>query len=1522
MNQMETIVEAIIQNMIADPHATSLVYGDEVYSRRQLFSKADQIARDLKTAHIGKGDRVLVNLPRSPRLIAATIGVMLAGATYVPVDIGQPKRRLKGLLELIRPAAIIGDPSLVTLLGESSPPVVRVSDEFSSASLDHLPEVASILPQDDAYVICTSGSTGTPKGVCVSHAALANYASWAITEYGMRQLDGACLSSGIGFDGTLLSQIVPLAAGCPILIVPEGQDIEFLADLLQPGNRWNGLINSSPSLLDAVNPLVDSGVDDTRQCIIVVGGESLTSRSLAPWIERFPCSTFINEYGPTETTIACSYHRITTEDLENQSVPIGRSIKGMQLTIVDSDLRSLADGEKGEILISGRGVAEGYLGQEDLTAERFISHPITGERAYRSGDIGYRDPQGAFHFAGRIDDQIKLRGFRIELEEVRRGLAEWPQLAASTVVLHQTDKISQLVAFGVRRTDSQDGPDLLAMSSFLADRLPEYMIPSRLLLVERFPLTASGKIDCKQLLVFMTPQARHIDATASDITGILAEIWDELLGCRIPAQEDNFFELGGNSVKAMQMIALVKKRLQVALRPAQVFENFRFGALVALIASPPEAKDKVGPSRSKQVGPAIAIIGIGLNFPGAEGWREFWKNLVEKKESITFFSEDELDATVRSVAREPGYVKARGIIANADEFDAEFFRMTPGEASLLDPQHRLFLEVCWQALEEAGYPPAGPQKIGVFAGCGSDTYTIQNVVPKAIADGDLVDLPTRLFNDKDYLTSRVSHKFNLTGPSVNVNTACSTSLVATVLAVKALRDGLCDMALAGGVSVDVPIRAGYRYVEGGMLSPDGHCRPFDHHAGGTTFNSGAGAVLLKPLDRALDDKDNILGVIRGVGINNDGADKSSFAAPSTAGQAGVIRMALDDAGVSPDALDFIETHGTGTPIGDPMEVEALQRAFDGGTSRTGYCALGSVKSNVGHLVAASGIAGLIKAVLSLKQGMYPATLHFEEPNPHIDFLSTPFFVASDHVRLPVDERLVRCGVSSFGVGGTNAHVVLESLPTSDFKMSGCAITPVLPYRIFPFSARSESSLATAMKAFLTFAESGLRLDLADCAYTLQQRRAPMRFRATVVADSVESLRQALRQNNALVEFPKQRLPVVFMFSGQGSQYPGMGRELAAKYPAFASALEECFEVIGKFRGVDFPDLLLGEPNEAKVRELAHTANAQPAIVAMEYGIYSILSELGVKPDRVLGHSVGEFTAAVVAGVMSLEDALAAVCERGRLMGEQPTGSMLAVLAPISDVEQYCSEHVELAACNAPNAHVLSGPYWAVDKVATRLEAAAISAKRLNTSHAFHSNMMVPALEPMVAHMQSIQLSVAKLELISTATVEIITDQMTDPRYWGDQLRHTVRFVNALEVGARVGRSIWIEVGPGTHLTTLTRQKLAQDKHVVIPACSRSDDGEEYGFCYAIAQLWRHGVDIDWTAMQPESGKIVSLPTYSFTRKRHWIDVPVSPSLHQSDVGAACNGSEGANYMEDIIQHQIETMETQLHLLARLEPHDS
>jgi amino acid adenylation domain-containing protein len=886
---------------------------------------------------------------------------------------------------------------------------------------------------------------------------------------------------------------------------------------------------------------------------------------------------------------------------------------------------------------------------------------------------------------------------------------------------------------------------------------------------------------------------------------------------------------------------------------------------------------------------SIAVIGMAGRFPGAADVDQLWRNLRGGVESIRFFDAGSLETSVTGQADDPGLVRAGGVLDDIERFDAAFFDFNPREAEITDPQQRVFLECCWEALERAGYETESFQgSIGIFAGAGMNTYFLNNVLAHPELFRTIAPHQLMIGADKDYLAPRVSYKLNLKGPSVSVQTACSTSLVAIHLACQSLQDYQCDMVLAGGVSIRVPQQTGYRYQEGGIYSPDGHCRAFDRNAGGTVTGSGAGVVVLKRLADAREDGDNILAVIRGSAINNDGSSKVGFTAPSVEGQVAVISEALAAANVEPQSIGYVEAHGTGTALGDPIEVTALNRAFGLGGERPGTCALGSVKTNVGHLDAASGVTGLIKAVQALRHGEIPASLHYEAPNPEIDFAAGPFHVAKALTPWPAGGAPRRAAVSSFGIGGTNAHVILEEAPA--VPAAGLA----RPWQLLLVSARTAAALETATDNLARYLEDeSAPANIADVAYTTQVGRKTFKQRRFLVCHDREDAVAALRARDprrvfSLAQEARDR-PVAFLFPGQGAQHVGMGKDLYDGEPAFRRALDQCARLLQPHLGLDLRTVLYppagSDLTEAAAR-LEQTALAQPALFAVEYALAELLREWGIRPAAMIGHSIGEYVAACLAGVLSLADAVALIAARGRLMQLLPAGAMLMVPRPEAETRSLLTEGLSLAAANGPSFSVVSGPAAEIEDLARRLGEQGIEGRRLHTSHAFHSAMMDPILEAFAAEVAKVKLAAPRVPYVSNLTgTWIEAAQATDPAYWVRHLRETVRFADGAAELLQDRSRVLLEVGPGRTLASLVRP-VAPERTVLTTLRHPHDgagDPSETPLAQALGRLWLAGVPVDWTGFHAhEARRRAALPTYPFERERYWLE----PAQFASAPGAS------------------------------------
>lgn len=1485
-------------------HRIALVHDGRDFTYSELNLLSDILAARLMTAGVQAGDLVGFAARSDPLAILAILATQKLGAGYVPLPDYYPPERLR---------MIAGDAKLRVIIGE----LPALDDSLlTQVDFDWRQDAGGTVqleppphdPEAVAYVMYTSGSTGTPKGVVIPQRAVLRL---------VRGQDFMSLSpderilqaSPISFDAATLEIWGALLNG-GTLVLPE-TEVKSLRGLGEMIARHR--ITSLWLTAGLFHAMADERPGDfapLRQ--LLTGGDVVSPARVAQVMAACPELTVINGYGPTEnTTFTCCHHISRAEAEAGAPLPIGRAISGTEIYVLNDALHPVAPGEPGELCVAGAGLAKGYLGRDDLTAEKFV--PAPWNRAltlYRTGDLVRWGESGVLHYLGRNDTQVKVRGYRIELAELEAAAEAFPGIRQAVAVARPglTDAADKTLVLWLV---ADEEPDPAALRAHLAGRLPDYAVPSRFARLDHLPLNDNGKVDRRALLSWPLPQAqapmpKQASAAAEDDAEAIEEMIASTLGAALGVDaagldhSANFFDLGASSLH----VARVHERLQSGLDRAFPITDFFLHSSISNMARHlsgcmadqarhiPHETDAIKPGAEIGTG-LIAIVGLAGRFPGAPDIATFWDGLVNGREMISHFSAQELDVDLSSGQADGHFVNARGVMPDADKFDAQHFKIPPREAERMDPQHRILLELAQTALDDAGYDPDRfSGKIGIFAGSSQNSYLLNNLLSapgssrKFAASYPLDDFATLFGNDKDFIATRIAYKLNLRGPAATVLCACSTSLVAVAQGCDALRRGAADLVLAGGVSVTFPSRRNYKYLPDGMASADGHCRTFDAEATGTVFGDGAGLVALRRLEDAVKAGDTILAVIRGWSINNDGSEKAGYAAPSIRAQAEVIRDAQAAAGVTPREIGYVEAHGTATPLGDPIEFAALHEAFSSGTDERGFCALGSVKTNVGHLDIAAGVTGLIKAVLVLKNEVIPPLLHYKAPNPRINFTSSAFYPAAALTPWPRAEAPRIAGVSAFGVGGTNIHMIVEEAPA--FAAAPRSVQPGL--RVFPVSASSAEAVAAAVTSLGQWAGSHPDADPDAVVATLRDGRRALPVRAVLVAEDMAELAERAATFTAKPIAVTRREAVAFLFPGQGAQHVGMARDLFAAEPVFREALSLCAKLLEPELGLDLLSVIHAPEaeREAMTARLKDTALAQPAIFSICYALAKQWEHWGIRPDVMVGHSIGEFAAATLAGVFDLQDTLRLIALRGRLMADLPGGVMVSVRAAEDDLLPWLGAGLDLAAVNGAKACVLAGSEEAAAAILPQMEAARIVTSRLHTSHAFHSHMMDPALAPFRDAVAKLTLRAAEIPIISTVTGDWLTEsEAVDPDYWASHMRRSVRFYDAVQVLWAEGRHIFLEAGPGRTMSVLAGQnpdrKKTQPTLASLPHAQAEDTNSHRAMLEAFGGLWANGYPVDWSRIdklgQPPR-RAGGLPTYPFQRKRFWVDpveTPLVPS---------------------------------------------
>lgn len=1411
------------------------------------------------------------------------LAILSAGAAVVPLDPALPAERLAALIDGLGCTVV-----LASQTGRDALPA-DLAEKVQVLALETVPEAAPAPvivhdPQHIAVIYHTSGSTGLPKPVALTHATLAarilSMAQW----FGITGDEVVCAGSTLAFDPFLQQLFFALSLG-GTLWLPQRET------LLDPGQFWPQAaalrvthLNLVPSQVEALL-IAPPAAFLPKLRRVVMGGESVAPALPRRMAEALGAVAIYNMYGPTEATVDATGHRIDPH-AETAPFPIGQPLPGCCIRILDDSLVRVAMGEVGEVCIGGAGLAVGYLNREQDTARAFIADPFgrPGDRLYRTGDHARWREDGRLVFVGRQDDQVKIRGQRLELGEIEAAIRAFPGVTAAAIG---------------KWDDCPGGPALLAHVSgaidttalrrWLAERLPAAAVPAWIMALDSLPVQPSGKIDRRALpkpkLEDLAPPPR------GTLERRIGAVWNGLLGHSVDVQA-NLFETGAHSL----LVPAALTALEAATgRPVSAIELFRYPSIAALARYLSQAdtphQQASAPTSAPAARSEIAVIGMAMRLPGASDRETLWQRLQDadvdclRRYDVAVLRQD---GAPQPLIDHPAFVPVHGAIDDTENFDAQLFGYSLGEAAEIDPQQRLLLHLAWQALEDAACDPAADGPVGVFTGVGFNAYLLDNLHHRAGFGGGAERFSVVVGGDKDFAALRIAYKLGLTGPAMTISSACSTALSALTVAVDSLRAGRCRVALVGAASLGMFSPFGHIHAEGGIASRQGVCRPFDAQADGTVAGAGAAFLVLKRLNDAVADGDTIHATLLGVGMANDGQDKAAFAAPSVDGQAAAIRAALADAATSPQDIGFVEGHGTATVLGDPIEVAALNLAYGGAAANS--IRLGSIKGHLGHLDTAAGMAGLIKAILAVGRGQIPPTAHFAAANPRIPFAQGPFYVNSQTEPWDIaagGRRLA--GVSAFGMGGTNIHVIVGQAPPSPLQTATAQTAPAL----LCLSAATPTALDKLAADLAGHLQTRTEHGLNETAAALARRR-PLRHRRAVAASSAAEAAALLSQPAAAV---KDAVPAIkgstpaiaLLFPGQGAQRPGMARALYEAVAAFRQIVDDAHALVQDTPLAGLRALLLAaDDDEAAAATLAETQWTQPALFVTSYATAMALQAHGLRPALLAGHSVGEYVAACLAGVMDFAHALHLVGLRGRLIAQAPRGAMLAVSMAEDELTELLQRlDCDLAAVNANRQCVAGGTIAAIERLAAMVSELGRPCKRLAVSHAFHTRLLDGIVDEFVAALAQVPLAPPRLTVISTLTGRQLTAaEATDPAYWGRHLRGTVRFAAALSEIAADPATLLVECGPGTTLTRLARAAGISESRAI--ASQPAESGNGHGaFLHAVGRVWCAGGEIDRLAAAGRSERRVDVPTYPFEGVRLWIPP-------QANANNNTNGSGNGN----------------------------
>ncbi|MER8530031.1 alpha/beta fold hydrolase [Mesorhizobium sp. M1272] len=1500
-----------------NPDAPAVVSKNGTLTYRELDDLSESLSRYLLGRGQGRGSCVGILMDTSPEYAVALFGILKTGAAYVVLDKAQPVAPLKRILEKAGVEIVVTNSRFAAGLPPTWSGLALSLDEDWEARLGKASPASPHAVDLDApaQIVFSSGTTGEPKGiVCPHRSAVCSY-QWRYhaLPYAPDEREAVNIF--------LVWEIMrPILAGMPAYLIPDDviYDPQQLVEYLERNRISRTLL--TPSLLDV---LVSSGFLDVPFCLpdlrlIYLSGEVVTAALLARVKDVLPNVKIINHYSLAET------YDVTHVDLSEigpattqKVVPVGPPQHNVSVYVLGEQRDPVPLGFLGEIFVGGDAVGHGYLNSPEMTRERFLPDPFRADGTmFRTGDLGRMLPGGQLEIMGRCAFMVKIRGYSVVPGAVEAALLRYSGVCSAAVLPEldpMTGQPDRLIAYVVLRNGRKGWE--AALRAHLKSELPQYAMPSDFVAVTELPIAANGKLDRSRLRDLADEACSPVTA-ADEVESALRAAWRDLLQAEAAGPDDNFFDCGGHSLLAARLCTQLRESLKVDLRVVEVFLNPTFKELAALLRTrcgeqgrpqkrklPKTPPVSAGRAHIKELdgqrGPGmdIAVIGMSARFPGAETVDALWENLCQGVCSIAPLSAQELKARdiPEGVLKRSDYVRVGAHLNDVDLFDPDFWNLSRREATLMDPQHRLFLECCWKALESAGYTPTQHEgRTGVFAGSFLPLYLLHYLKGGGLINPTNAPLAflTELGNDKDYLASRVSYMLNLNGPSIAVQTSCSTGLVAIAVAAQSLAAGHCDMALAGAASITFP-QAGYQYVKDFINSSDGVCRTFDADANGTVLGDGVGVVVLKRLEDAIAAGDPIHAVVKGCAINNDGRAKSSFSAPSARGQAAVVRQALASAALGAEDVEYIETHGTGTKVGDPIEVRALAEAFAAQEETGNACALGSIKPNIGHANIAAGVAGFIKTVLTVQHGVIPPTININRLNEDLGLEDTPFFVNEQLRRWPRPQGRPRtAGVTGLGIGGTNCHVVLQEWDSDSVRAWPGSVTR--GSHALCLSAKTPSALSRACRNLAVFLRRNREIDLGDVAHTLRVARCQFDYRTVVVARNLDMAIAKLEEEGDRAADRTLSSPSIgFMLPGCGMQHRRMFKDLFDHVPDFRNAFLACAAASRPVLDRDLETVMFGEDDTFPT---AAFEEISVMIFSVQYAMARLLELFGVRPDYLVGHSMSEYVVATLAGILKMEDAVRLAVLRSRAMVNVGiNGAMLAARCGSNEAERILTEdawrdrteagETSVGVVNSNTSVVFTGKRELLERLQVRLEQLQIPNQLLNTAGVpSHSPLMKPTADIIDAQASIIEKRFSDVVITLNSGALHEAKIPLPETYLSRQASETIRYDRALESVVVAGVAALVDIGPSRNLASLAQVAITPgDRKVKIPsivsaARDENDDQatDRHVLLECLGALWALGVAVDWKRASDQlepfgTRRRLPLPTYSFDGHRCWPD---------------------------------------------------